>query len=83
MPVCLFARAYHCRRSAEESAFGYDEMPKRTFYGLKREDVDLERGALRLKRALVRGGGKTASGDLKTAKRPRLRHAARDLHQPL
>ncbi len=36
--------------------------------GLKWEDVDLERGVLRLKRALVREGGKTVLGDLKTAK---------------
>ena len=36
--------------------------------GLKWEDVDLERGVLRLKRALVREGGKTTLGDLKTAK---------------
>src|SRR5215218_4430443 len=36
--------------------------------GLKWEDVDLERGVLRLRRALVREGGKTALGDLKTPK---------------
>ncbi len=36
--------------------------------GLKWEDVDLERGVLRLKRALVREGGKVVLGDLKTAK---------------
>jgi integrase len=36
--------------------------------GLKWEDVDLERGILRLRRALVREGGKTVLGDLKTAK---------------
>src|SRR5215212_2374043 len=36
--------------------------------GLKWEDVDLERGVLRLRHALVREGGKTALGDLKTAK---------------
>lgn len=35
MPVCRFARAYRCRRLAEESAFGYDEMAKQTFYGLR------------------------------------------------
>ncbi len=35
MPVCRFARAYRCRRLAEESAFGYDEMTKQTFYGLR------------------------------------------------
>ena len=35
VPVCQFARAYRCRRLAEESAFGYDEMNKQTFYGLR------------------------------------------------
>lgn len=35
VPVCRFARAYRCRRLAEESAFGYDEMNKQTFYGLR------------------------------------------------
>ena len=25
VPTCHFARAYRCRRLAEESAFGYDE----------------------------------------------------------
>ena len=35
VPVCHFARAYRCRRLAEESAFGYDEMSKQTFYGLR------------------------------------------------
>lgn len=35
IPVCRFARAYRCRRLAEESAFGYDEVAKQTFYGLK------------------------------------------------
>jgi hypothetical protein len=36
VPVCHFARAYRCRRLAEESAFGYDEMNKQTFfYGLR------------------------------------------------
>jgi integrase len=36
--------------------------------GLKWDDVDLEAGVLRLRRALVREGGKTALGDLKTPK---------------
>jgi integrase len=36
--------------------------------GLRWEDVDLERGILRLRRALVREGGRTVLGDLKTAK---------------
>jgi hypothetical protein len=35
VPTCHFARAYRCRRLAEESAFGYDEMTKQTFYGLR------------------------------------------------
>lgn len=35
LPVCRFARAYRCRLLAEESAFGYDEMSKQTFYGLR------------------------------------------------
>jgi integrase len=36
--------------------------------GLKWEDVDLKRGVLRLRHGLVREGGKTALGDLKTPK---------------
>jgi integrase len=36
--------------------------------GLKWEDVDLERGVLRLRHALVREGGKVVLGDLKTPK---------------
>lgn len=36
--------------------------------GLKWDDVDLERGVLRLRHGLVREGGKTALGDLKTPK---------------
>jgi hypothetical protein len=35
VPSCRFARAYRCRRLAGESAFGYDEMNKQTFYGLR------------------------------------------------
>lgn len=35
VPVCRFARAYRCRRLAEQSAFGHDEMSKETFYGLR------------------------------------------------
>jgi hypothetical protein len=35
VPTCHFARAYRCRILAEESAFGYDEMNKQTFYGLR------------------------------------------------
>jgi integrase len=47
--------------------------------GLKWEDMDLERGVLRLRHGLVREGGKTALGDLKTPKSRRsirLTHAA-------
>ena len=36
--------------------------------GLRWEDVDLERGLLRLRHALVREGGKAVLGDLKTPK---------------
>jgi hypothetical protein len=35
LPVCQFTRAYRCRILAEESAFGYDEVSKQTFYGLR------------------------------------------------
>ena len=35
LPVCRFARAYRCRRLAPEAAYGYDEMQKQTFYGLR------------------------------------------------
>jgi hypothetical protein len=35
VPTCRFARAYRCRLLPEESAFGYDEMSKQTFYGLR------------------------------------------------
>ena len=35
LPVCRFARAYRCRVLAQQSAFGYDEMSKQTFYGLR------------------------------------------------
>jgi hypothetical protein len=35
VPVCGFARAYRCRRLTEVSTFGYDEMTKQTFYGLR------------------------------------------------
>jgi integrase len=49
--------------------------------GLKWEDVDLGRDVLRLRRALVREGGKVVLGDLKTPKSRRsvrLTHAASD-----
>jgi integrase len=45
--------------------------------GLKWEDVDLEHGVLRLRRALVREGGKTILGDLKTPKSRRSVRLAR------
>jgi hypothetical protein len=35
VPVCRFARAYRCRLLTEESAFGYDEIDKQIFYGLR------------------------------------------------
>ncbi len=35
VPTCRFARAYRCRLLPEESAFGYDETSKQTFYGMR------------------------------------------------
>lgn len=35
VPVCRFARARRCKRLAEEAAYGYDEMAKQTYYGLR------------------------------------------------
>lgn len=35
LPVCRFARATRCRRLREVSAFGFDEMAKQTFYGMR------------------------------------------------
>jgi hypothetical protein len=35
LPVCRFARAKWCRRLREVSAFGFDEMAKQTFYGMR------------------------------------------------
>ena len=35
VPMCRFARAYRCRRLREVAAFGYDELAKQTFYGLR------------------------------------------------
>lgn len=35
MPVCRFARAYRCRRLREQAAYGYDEVARQTFYGLR------------------------------------------------
>ncbi len=35
VPVCRFARAYRCRLFSGEAAFGYDEMAKQKFYGLR------------------------------------------------
>ena len=33
--VCRFARAYRCRKLRGWAAFGYDELAKQTFYGLR------------------------------------------------
>jgi hypothetical protein len=35
VPTCRFARAYRRRLLPEEPAFGYDEMSKQTFYGMR------------------------------------------------
>jgi hypothetical protein len=35
VPMCRFARAYRCRFLPEESAFGYDQTNRQTFYGLR------------------------------------------------
>jgi len=35
VPVCRFGCAYRCRRLAGLTAFGRDESPKQTFYGLR------------------------------------------------
>jgi hypothetical protein len=35
LPVCLFARAYRCRRFRGEPAFGKDTLLKQTFYGFR------------------------------------------------
>ncbi len=35
LPVCLFARAYRCRRFKAEAAFGKDTLLKQTFYGFR------------------------------------------------
>jgi len=35
IPVCRFARAKRCRRLAGVAAFGYDELARQTFYGLR------------------------------------------------
>lgn len=35
VPVCRFARAQRCRRLREVSAFGFDDMAKQTFYGMR------------------------------------------------
>jgi hypothetical protein len=35
VPVCRFARAYRCRKLRGWAAFGYDELAKQTFYGLR------------------------------------------------
>jgi hypothetical protein len=35
LPVCLFARAYRCRRFRGEAAFGKDTLLRQTFYGFR------------------------------------------------
>jgi hypothetical protein len=35
VPVCRFARAGRCKRLAGIAAFGYDELARQTFYGLR------------------------------------------------
>jgi hypothetical protein len=35
VPVCRFARANRCRRLREQAAFGYDEVGRQTFLGLR------------------------------------------------
>jgi DDE family transposase len=35
LPVCLFARAYRCKRFRGEAAFGKDTLLKQTFYGFR------------------------------------------------
>jgi len=35
MPVCRLARANRCRRLREQAAFGYDEVGRQTFMGLR------------------------------------------------
>lgn len=35
VPVCRLPRAYRCRKLRELASFGYDEMSKQNFYGLR------------------------------------------------
>lgn len=35
VPVCRFARAPRCKRLASEAAYGYDELARQIFYGLR------------------------------------------------
>ena len=35
LPVCRFARAHRVRRLREQSAYGYDELARQTFFGLR------------------------------------------------
>lgn len=35
VPVCRFARVPRCRRLGAEAAYGYDELARQTFYGLR------------------------------------------------
>lgn len=35
VPVCRFARANRCRRLREHSAYGYDEVARQTYFGIR------------------------------------------------
>jgi hypothetical protein len=35
VPICRFARAYRCRKLSGLAAYGYDELAKQTYYGLR------------------------------------------------
>ncbi len=35
LPACRFARAYRCRRLRELSAYGFDQVAKQTFFGMR------------------------------------------------
>ena len=35
VPICRFARAYRCQRLRDVAAFGYDEVARQTFMGLR------------------------------------------------
>ena len=89
VPVCRFARAYRCRRLAEESAFGHDEMNKQTFYGFRAHlrvcwpgvivEVELAPANvhdLRLAQELLEGAEGWALGDRETTGAPSLRSSS-------